>query len=679
MSGADLQGTGEGADGLTARQIFLDLAGAIASSAQPLSLSVDRVAARAGAGGLYLHEGNTLAVEDVSVTVDSVQADGSLQTLQSGTKSDLRTSGDGAVAVEVAAGDLVIKDGTAPFDGVGVSAGAGAITLKAPAGAIELDAALATTGAVTLEAGDRLLPTTSGSARLVDTQGTLALSVGSGIGRYPGNPLRATAATVELSQSSAGASFLALSGDTVWQGGALADGSDLEWTQESGSLTFTGSPFWGDGSVEVRNAGGALALAADTEATATGRVQLVADSLSLGAGSRLEAGPRGLAIATFGNVSMAADAVLRSQGNFRLRTRGDAALATTEASGELVIEVKGDLSRTATEEDERLAAPIARVRVEGDLGSADDPVKTATDRLDLDAGGDTELSESDSLVVGRYGVVVNSSTGDSSRIFLEDTGGRSEMRSSGGGSIEDRGSGVLELAIDDPAVLKLPIVNWGSGLKVTAPALEQEYGGTVLITPGKLNLRATDPEGGVGTAGGALTFRAAEIAATALNGSLWLQTDESTRVAVGDTVSIDQAASTDSIHWVLTGGDLEIAGAVRNPGSGAVSLEVQQGDLRMTNAAAVVQGSGGGLTVEVGGEGEFTRLDSGDGTLRLVGDRLVRSSLYSLPNLSSRVQAEVEFTGRVDLSADVPEVDLNGTVIVRQPGESAIELKEENP
>ena len=102
-----------------------------------------RPTARAG-GGIFLLESDGVTVDDVTVTVQRVNADASLTATVDAVQSDLKTNGaDGDVVLESTTGDVTLNDGTAADDddGDAVNAnGAGNVLIRAIDGSVTANA-----------------------------------------------------------------------------------------------------------------------------------------------------------------------------------------------------------------------------------------------------------------------------------------------------------------------------------------------------------------------------------------------------------------------------------------------------------------------------------------------------------------------------------------------------------
>ncbi|MBK8118793.1 MAG: hypothetical protein IPK39_05885 [Sulfuritalea sp.] len=106
----------------------------VGSADSSIALEVITVSAAAGSGGINLNDATDVAVDVVNqVAFNRVQANGTISTIQEGAdQSDLATTSNGNIALRTTDGGIVINDGTAPADSIGISAnGSGTVTLQA--------------------------------------------------------------------------------------------------------------------------------------------------------------------------------------------------------------------------------------------------------------------------------------------------------------------------------------------------------------------------------------------------------------------------------------------------------------------------------------------------------------------------------------------------------------------
>ncbi|WCJ60221.1 hypothetical protein NXS98_03575 [Fontisphaera persica] len=150
--------------------------GVLGSASNAMEIAVDIVSARAGVGGINLLEGDAVTVSSVSVTVQTVNGSGLLQTVTDAEQGDLVAAG-GGIVFRTVAGTITLLDGNAPLDGRAISiAGGGHLLVAAGGAAADLDiqsAVITASGSMTLTAGRHLLA--SAAAALVTNGGTIDL------------------------------------------------------------------------------------------------------------------------------------------------------------------------------------------------------------------------------------------------------------------------------------------------------------------------------------------------------------------------------------------------------------------------------------------------------------------------------------------------------------------------
>ena len=106
----------------------------VGSADSSIALEVITVSASAGSGGINLNDATQVTVDVVNqVAFNRVQVNGTISVVQDGAaQSDLVTIGNGNITLRTGNGGIVINDGTAPTDSIGINAnGAGAVTLQA--------------------------------------------------------------------------------------------------------------------------------------------------------------------------------------------------------------------------------------------------------------------------------------------------------------------------------------------------------------------------------------------------------------------------------------------------------------------------------------------------------------------------------------------------------------------
>ena len=107
-----------------------------------LDISVDHLTANATDGGIFLTEISGLSIDSVGpLTVNRVAFDATISNLTDTAQADLTTTSNGAIALDVVSGDLIITDGDTDSTGI-LSAGTGNIYLNTADGTIIFQSAI---------------------------------------------------------------------------------------------------------------------------------------------------------------------------------------------------------------------------------------------------------------------------------------------------------------------------------------------------------------------------------------------------------------------------------------------------------------------------------------------------------------------------------------------------------
>ncbi|WP_324726004.1 hypothetical protein [Actomonas aquatica] len=204
----------------------------IAGPTTHLETAVTTLTARATSGGIYLTETDSLTIDDVSVTIEQVDTDATTDTVTDATQSDvMTTAGDGSIVL-VTGGDLMINDGTAATDDIGVQAdGAGNILLSTTGTITSNVDVNSTTGHITLVASDSISLTDTADIRTGGT-GTVNLEATTGSITQDDNS-RIISATGDIR-------LLANVDITL---GGITTGVNASLTATTGSITDAGDAF----------------------------------------------------------------------------------------------------------------------------------------------------------------------------------------------------------------------------------------------------------------------------------------------------------------------------------------------------------------------------------------------------------------------------------------------------
>ena len=232
--------------------LLLNAGAGIGTNTNPLDISVTTVSARAANGGIFLSESNDLTVGDVSATVARVAQSSLTVSTPIAAQSDLRTlAGNGSIIVQLAAGNLVLNDGTALADGTTVVAnGSGNILLQTLSGNFTANAdilsaggdiSLRSTGSMLLS--DNLSVTTSGSGSLtlIATAGTLTQNTGGTLTAADGDIILEASGSISIAGivTNANVGIVSTAGSLIDNQSArtnvLADSLQLRAAQSIGS------------------------------------------------------------------------------------------------------------------------------------------------------------------------------------------------------------------------------------------------------------------------------------------------------------------------------------------------------------------------------------------------------------------------------------------------------------
>ena len=201
---------------------------AIATNADAIETMVATLTARAEAGGIFLLESES--VDDVTTTVQRVNADASLTATTDAVQSDLKTNGaDGDVVLESTTGDVTLNDGTAADDDAGdaVNAnGSGDVLIQALAGSVtsnadvrSADGNLSILASMNVDDGDVDLVTGAGTIDVEGTAGAVTMDDTSTAVSTSGD-VRAVAGTnVTIGSLQTGANVSVIAGSAIIDGG----------------------------------------------------------------------------------------------------------------------------------------------------------------------------------------------------------------------------------------------------------------------------------------------------------------------------------------------------------------------------------------------------------------------------------------------------------------------------
>ncbi len=106
-----------GGEDLVANGLRLVAAIGVGTPTDHLEIKVTTLTARATSGGIYLTETDALIVDDVTVTIQRVNADATVTAVIDAIQSDVvTTAGNGSIVLQTLAGNITLNDGTAAAD-----------------------------------------------------------------------------------------------------------------------------------------------------------------------------------------------------------------------------------------------------------------------------------------------------------------------------------------------------------------------------------------------------------------------------------------------------------------------------------------------------------------------------------------------------------------------------------
>ena len=575
----------------------------IGTETNSVETNVDTLAAAAGTNA-YLTELDGVTVDDLSLTVDRVNTDGSVTTTTADALEDLTAGND--LVLRVSAGDLTVNGGT---DTAGIYAGnnlkldvdQGDLTLNgtsevlgdalvnADRGDLTVNAAIDTTGDATLNATQGNLTTnavvtTGGNAELNAAAGDLTvnddvvttgnLEVNADLGDIVTNGQLTTEGNARVN---AGAGNLTVNGDVDTTG-------NLEVNAGQGDLLVEG---------DVVTGGNTLVTAGEGTLTTNGTIDTTGNAeINAGLGN----------VAVNGDVTTGGDLnVLAGAGNLTVNgnvdtegetlVKADAGDVTT--TGRMLSQ--GNLEINALKGDVRVAGPyqsseqdLKVLAGEGDITIDGDMFAVGQLTLKADAGDITTNAE-----IGSYGLALLEAEGNLTTNGQVNSGGDIQMRTHSGDLTVNAAVSTdfaTHLSSDTGNIVTNASVYGSAGLDLSA--------GT-----GDITLNATAGSGQTDinvTAGGNITQTAAgDIHASAAGKAINVTAGGDITMADGATAMtdngvIDYSAGGNVVLGGLDAGTSNVnvtatAGAITDGGD--TDLEVVASELNLTAGAGVAPDS----------------------------------------------------------------------------------------
>lgn len=394
----------------------------IGSSTNALDISVNTLSARAHGGGIFIAESNGLTIDNTSATVHRVGANAALTPIVVATQSDLRTlSGNGSIVVELAAGNLVLNDGSAPADSTAVLAhGSGNILLRAANGTLTANAdvrstsghiSLRASGALTLADEVVVATTGSGSITLLSSAGTITQEINSEVTAVNGDIIFEASGTIRIATIETNSNVGLIS-----TSGSILNNDPAALNVLADSLKLRAGVAIGSGSTPIKthvNAVSAAALGGGLFLSEIDAITVTATSAEtsvvLADGStelKTLAAQTGLASNTSG-----ANVLISETGSITIAAGNT---VTAAVNGRVLLDAATDLSVNANissgagsitlvaGNDFNLAADITvTTGISGQiLVLADGAINTAANSRFINADGNVLLSAADDIVLG---------------------------------------------------------------------------------------------------------------------------------------------------------------------------------------------------------------------------------------------------------------------------------------
>ena len=612
---------GSTARNVTAHALRIEAVGA-GTSATPLQVRVDLLAAQVGANGLYLEDGSSILIGTVGLTTGQVLNDGTLQSVADAALN-------GATSLE---GVIVLR---ALFD----------LTLSSVV--TNQSAELTSSFGAILGAGS--------SSPHAQIGGTLTLSAESGIGRTGEGALLIDVDTLTLTNYSGSVYLSALSALEL-AGVDLVTSGDLYLNQTLGALQITAPISVANGRAVI-NAAEALLVAADI--TVGRDLRLVADSLTV-SGFQIVASQGDIVIRTraaalFDPTSGASAA----SGSIDITSGGTLTVSDFVAGVRIDLQANADILQSAGV----LTAPAIRLLSEtGNIGASNqDPIMTDTDRIDLTSDGDVFISEADGIQIGRAGISQSgSSVNDTVTLNLGDG-----TLSSATDSLEFRGEGTLVLNSSGELILGTLVRAENGSIAINADGLRDGTATEGLLIEALNGRVSIVTVAGVGGAGNAdIEIAVNELTATTQTGDLELEVEGTTQV-VADGLVIFNGAGNLNLNSIA--GSLQVNAPIRHEGSGSFNIDLASGQLNLNSL--ITQVGAGNLSIHLANGGvsmsSLAQIQTGSGLLDLRASGLItlaristQSGQINLESTSDSIRSLANFSGANIISLSRPTTNV---------------------
>jgi hypothetical protein len=581
---------------------------------------------RTGVGSLTVASGNAILADgDVVLSAGGgLVLDASVESTAGAIVlvADDAITQSGSTSVVTGGGDITVDAGGA-LTVTTLDAGSGSIAITA-ASLVDADAAADT--AADLVAGDLVLDLTgnagsTGNAIETDVQ---ALSV------QGGDVYVANAGALVIGEVSAATVVITAAGDVSVESTLTATGNVLV-DAGTGSLSVEQSIV----------AGGSLTLAAG-------------GNVALGADAVLEATAGDIVVNAGGTLAMDANSGATAGGNLQLQAGGDATITGLSASAVVVTSTNGAIL-DAGDVTLDIAAGQVLLQAGGDVGGAD-AIDLNADVLAVSAEqGDVTIAELDGFTAGSVTVTV-------APVGTGGTAGNGAASSGVGLQAQDGGSIVVATGGD-------LVLEASATLTVTGSVSTSGSGTASDIVAGGLTLAAT---AGVGASGAALqtsvdtldvlaggAIHVAEENAVTITGLEATSAGAVVLVAGGDVTVTGMAGSTDGNVLVQsTGGTLSIQATVEAGGAGNLSVLAESG---ITLTASGELAAGG--TVQVEGGSGAVGMDVGS-SIAATGDVSVHAGgNVTVSTITTDGTASIVTTGGSIADAGVTGINIDAAAV----------------
>ncbi len=675
----DANGVG-GAANVVAAAARLQATTGIGQAADPLRLMAANLTASAGAGGVFLTDGQSATVSHATVVVNKVAQNGAAgTTLTQALQNGVTTSGGGAIVLQTSAGDLTLSSTSTTLPAV-IAAGGGNVLLKSAAGTVSVNASVYSnaggTGAghITVSGATGVSITQVGTNPSIATgSGSIDVESGAGI----------TMAANALVRDGTGAVRLAASQNVAL--GRVTTGGNAQIVSLLGAVTDA------DGNLSA-NPGGTIDVTADGlivdafngAGTTTDALRTQVNTLTSHSshGSLFAINDQAVRV---GQVQFTAQVVAADGSASPTAAVSEDSLATSTNGSVVLRATAGDIDLEGVGSDDTIsAAGTGNVLVKADAGHvvADFAVESAQGNVTLQ---------------GTQGVTLNSTLRAGSTVDVESSAGSVAM---GASAFAHAGADLHISAAQDIAVAFLDVVhdasltaiagsitdalgqvNAGTGgaTNVTADGLRLAAGNAVGTGTDALHVRVNTLSESVGTGGG---YVATDLGTTvgSVSASVNKTGMDGATTAVNDTAQAGLVSSGNGNLVVDAAGDLTLTSlsptiaAVNAGGSGNVMLQSTSGVVNVD--ASVYSGGGtgagnielqGSAGVNVGAPGVVATVGSGGGTVdveSLSGDVVMSAhSVLASGGADVRVAAAGSIAvGQIESGGNVSLLAVGGSV-----------------